>query len=183
MDLFIVLLILHVLLMLNWSIYLPQQHHLSLKRQDLRHHPHRCQPEDCQLTKIQSSHPLTNKNMVRSPPDIKRKHKMTSCSNNSTTGKLEVRKILNKRSEKQRVAVLGLEKLVKLIRFITPTRCRQWRMNANTLDMLPSNVLQCIKSARNLAQHLKLNYSDVEQKVGTILMIQTHRKNRNKHLL
>ena len=183
MDLFIVLLILHVLLMLNWSICLPQQPHLSLKPQDLIHHPYHRQQEDYQLQNTRSLHPLTNNiEKQSSPPEIKRRHKMISSNNNSTPGKLEETKMLNERSEKHRF-VIGLEKLVKLIRFITPTRCRQWRKIVIKLDSLPYKLLQCIKSVTNVPKHLILKKSVVEQEVGITVPIQTHRNNRNKHSL
>ena len=107
---------------------------------------------------------------------------MISSNNNSTPGELEETKMLNERSEKHRF-VIGLEKLVKLIRFITPTRCRQWRKIVIKLDSLPYKLLQCIKSVTNVPKHLILKKSVVEQEVGITVPIQTHRNNRNKHSL
>ena len=175
MDLFIVLLILHVLWMLNWSICLPQQYHRFMKRQNLLDHPSHHRHQDLLQPCHLQSMPMTSKKNQKQKTKLNlgRRHNVVSSNKKIINRKVERTKMLKELLYKHR-SIQGLKKLMTLIRLITPVRTRHHQRSSDELDLLLNNKLQCIKTGINTVKHLKLKDSVLQHK-ATSLMLQTHK--------
>ena len=175
MDLFIVLLILHVLWMLNWSICLPQQYHQYMKRQNLQHHPSYHRQQDllhpCHLISI----PMTSKkNQNQEPPmTLERTHNVVSSNTKIINRKVEGMRMLKELLHKYRF-IQGVKKLMTIIRLKIPVRTRLYQRSPDKMDLISNKKLQCIKSGMNTVKHLMLKDS-VAQYIATSQMLQTHK--------
>ena len=144
MDLFIVLLILHALWMLNWSLSLPQLYQQSQNCQRLRKHLFHPSEENYRQQSHHMSVPITNedKKNQKLPLIIKRTHNVISSSNDCTNRKADWVELLKMLVQMHRY-IQGLKKLMLLIRFVPHTRKRHCRRFADGLDSLSNNILKC----------------------------------------
>lgn len=175
MDLFIVLLILHVLWMLNWSICLPQQYHQYMKRQNLLDHPHHHLQQDLLQPCNPKSMPMTSEKNQKQIPllTLRRRHNVVSSNKKTINRKVEGTKMLKQLLHKHR-SIQGLKKSMKLIRLITPVRKCHCPRSPDKLDLLLNNELQSIKSGINTVKHLKSKDSAVQHKAIS-LILHTHK--------
>ena len=175
MDLFIVLLILHALWMLNWSIRHPQLYQQSQNCLRLRNHLFHPPQEDHRQQSHHMLVPITNedKKKQKLPLIMKRTHNVISSSNECINRDVDWVELLNILVQKRRY-IQRQKKLMILIRFVPPTRRSHCRRFTRGLDSLSNNMVNCSTDDTKIVKHLNLNNSVVQDMVIS-LKVRMHR--------
>ena len=175
MDLFIVLLILHALWMLNWSIRHPQLYQQSQNCLRLRNHLFHPPQEDHRQQNHHMLVPITNedKKKQKLPLIMKRTHNVISSSNECINRDVDWVELLNILVQKRRYSQRQ-KKLMILIRFVPPTRRSHCRRFTRGLDSLSNNMVKCSTDDTKIVKHLNLNNSVVQDMVIS-LKVRMHR--------